>query len=530
MCITPVLLLLLLIAVAAAQAPPACPHPYPTTGLLGLTLVTPSAANGHAFLELKHRVVDHHVEITLVSNFPSWLAIGFSETGHMLGSDMAVVNLDDAGKPQVLDMAMFWAASPLIDPTSGEPTMPAPKLDPQQDWKLVCADRNDAMRTYSYTIIRALDTKDAHFDRPIVPGSMHVIFAFADDLDSNFMSFHAANRGSTQLAFVPGATAPFHVPADADAHVDLFYHGFDVQPMATQYICATWDVGTEPRHIVAFEPVVTGVKGAEFMHHALIHLCGSDETQFPLDKHPPGKPATACQAGNLREEGVSPLMAGACTQMAWGWALGGAAYALPDVAGLPIGGKDSRYIIVELHVNNPKKLKGTPVVGGMRIHTASRLRAQNATTLQLGDVFVTGLDIDPTLPAGSKAWSKQHQQRRIPLNLPTRHYEANCPSQCTGLMLGPVTAVNSFLHMHQFGRTVFTSRTRQGQTSVVSSIAHWNFGFQVQLRVNYTIAPGDSMSVHCIMDTTKAALAARPQGQPLIWGFASANEMCMVRF
>jgi len=97
-------------------------------------------------------------------------------------------------------------------------------------------------------------------------------------------------------------------------------------------------------------------------------------------------------------------------------------------------------------------------------------------------------------------------------------------------MLGPVTAVNSFLHMHQFGRTVFTSRTRQGQTSVVSSIAHWNFGFQVQLRVNYTIAPGDSMSVHCIMDTTKAALAARPQGQPLIWGFASANEMCMVRF
>jgi len=58
---------------------------------------------------------------------------------------------------------------------------------------------------------------------------------------------------------------------------------------------------------------------------------------------------------------------------------------------------------------------------------------------------------------------------------------------------------------------------------VRSSIQYWNFGFQIQIPVSYTINPGDSLSVHCSYDTSKYG------NSPPYWGETSSNEMCMVR-
>jgi len=253
-----------------------------------------------------------------------------------------------------------------------------------------------------------------------------------------------------------------------------------------------------------------------------VHACGSDPSQPPLTENLPGHNATACQTSSLTGEGQSPLMTLACTQMAYGWALGGSPVALPSVAGFPIGGTDSRYIVVEIHVSNPNYtngLVGPPLTGGVRLRTTTTFRANNATTLQLGDVAIQAFDHNPTYAIGTSQFNKEI--RAIPSGQPSRPYAGSCPSKCTTLLKGPLTASNSFLHMHASGRTVFTTKTSSGGSpQVMSQIANWNFGFQIQVPVNYVVTPGDSLSTHCIYDTSKYSTGPT-------WGPTSSNEMCL---
>jgi len=180
---------------------------------------------------------------------------------------MAVINHNDSGAAQVTDYANYWTASPLLD-ANNNPTIPAPLpvVDSQQDWTMTCSAVVSG--EYSYRIVRAFNTGDIHEDRMIVSGSMHVIFAYAADLQSNVLAYHTqTNRGNTQVTFT-GASTVYTVPSDADDFIDLAFSGFSVQPLQTQYACQAFDVSTLPRQIVAFEPLSnSSVSGYQFMHH-----------------------------------------------------------------------------------------------------------------------------------------------------------------------------------------------------------------------------------------------------------------------
>jgi hypothetical protein len=103
------------------------------------------------------------------------------------------------------------------------------------------------------------------------------------------------------------------------------------------------------------------------------------------------------------------------------------------------------------------------IQAGINIQIASVLRPNNATTLQFGDPTVGGFD--NLVPASNAP-------RTIAGGVSARHYEGNCPSTCTQhLLIGPLVATSSFLHMHESGRTIWTTRTRN---SVVEVRCSWS--------------------------------------------------------
>ena len=59
------------------------------------------------------------------------------------------------------------------------------------------------------------------------------------------------------------------------------------------------------------------------------------------------------------------------------------------------------------------------------------------------------------------------------------HRETTCVSACTNNFLGPVHVFGSFLHMHNVGQQIYTTRTTaSGTTTIVNRIDYWNNGFQ----------------------------------------------------
>jgi len=511
--------LLLQMTIGALASCPA--HP---AGLRVVPLVRASNP-GDSFVSLGHRVLHgDRLELTVYTNVKGWVGVGFSETGHMLGSDFFVVNRrsDSTEAFEVTDYAMYWTAWPLLNATTQLPVEPAPvpHRDYVQDWSIACAAVNAEGRI-AVTVVRALDTGDVHEDRAVVNGSMHVIFAWAADLVSRELLYHSpAHRGNTQINFLGEPAPKYKVPADADGHFDAVLSGFVSTMLPTQYVCQSFDLGAPTRHLVAFEPVVRGVPGASLVHHMNVYLCGNAADQPPLTTNRPGADATACGFADVLHRGGSPMFASACRVLAFAWAVGGDELAMPNVAGVAVGGgSPSRYLVLEVHVSNPAGLASQPVRTGVRLRTASRLRLFNATTLLIGDVTLRGFARDPTADFGSRAYGASSV--RLPLRQSEAWFEANCPSTCTRTLRGPLFVAASYLHMHYTGRSIFTTRTRGRDTVVTTATAFWNAGFQGRRTLDYTIMPGDSLSTHCAYDTSKLGDA------PPRWGTDSSDEMCV---
>lgn len=199
---------------------------------------------------MKHRRVKSNtiMELKLSIANIGWMGVGLSETGYMLGSDVAVI-YNPTGTGYVYDAHVDWVPSPV---NSTYVPLPDPTTDMCQDWTLVCYSESNGVT--QAIIQRALDTGDSQ-DRPITSGSLHVVYAWST---SSSPSYHGANRGSTLYTFFGTSTA-FSVPADATSSVDLIFSGQNTSTtMQTQYICQGFDLGTTDQHVVALEPLVTG--------------------------------------------------------------------------------------------------------------------------------------------------------------------------------------------------------------------------------------------------------------------------------
>jgi hypothetical protein len=157
-----------------------------------------------------------------------------------------------------------------------------------------------------------------------------------------------------------------------------------------------------------------------------------------------------------------------------------------------------------MHIDNPKFEKGHILTSGVRLHTTKKLRTHEAGCLVLGDRTTSF----PPIPPG----------------LSRVHYESTCTTECTDTFGGKVEVFATYLHAHYYGREIWTVLNRKGSTKnseVVNYKQFWNFGFQNVALINYTIFPGDSLSTHCVYDSSKSAAN-------ITFGLQSSEEMCMV--
>ena len=367
---------------------------------------------------------DDTIDILLTSlnlnNDHAWFAFGVSESGGMVGADIFSVEFSANSATSIVDRYVPWAASPLE-----ESPLPYPVTDTVQDWELLCSDNTPGLTTA--LVRRKLNTDDSQ-DRPIVMGSMSVIYAWG----TGHLGYHGSNRGGISVDFLGNAASSveaFIPPSDTDVSlVKGFSPGYELQPITTQYVCQVQDMGTDIRHVVAVEQVYTADSNyAPYVHHVLIHACGNDLSALhAMDLYEDS--ASPCQNTDLTSHGNSPSGTGACTSILYGGAVGGEPFVIPEDAGLLLG-VDVRYIVVEVHIDNPDHHTGRAVTDIIKLHTASTLRPYHAGSMVVGDpVVLLGV---------------------IPGGVTEEHFETTCPSKCTGTFAGDRHVFSSFLHMHQ---------------------------------------------------------------------------------
>ena len=301
------------------------------------------------------------------------------------------------------------------------------------------------------------------------------------------------------------------VPQDADNSTLLTFNPpWTLTGVRTQYVCQAFDMGTVERQVVAVEINNAINPGSPLVHHMLMHSCGNDINQlrenFVFDTKP-----YPCQAGarltlgqtvinvppGLLSEGTSPVVT--CDTLMFGAAQGRATILYPPDVGIPIG-KVTRYLVIELHIDNPQNLKDVVINDVVKVYTTTKLRKYNGGTLVVGD---------PLALMG-----------KMPQNNGTTDKLGTCTAACTENFKTPITVVSSFLHMHKYGREIYiTKKSKEtGNTSVMDYREFYDFGFQITVPMKFVVNKGDELNVHCKYNTRTDTVE---------FGSGSHNEMCM---
>ncbi|GFR94142.1 tyramine beta hydroxylase [Elysia marginata] len=182
----------------------------------------------------------------------------------------------------------------------------------------------------------------------------------------------------------------------------------------------------------------------------------------------------------------------------------------PEEAGVPVGGNGfSRYVLLEIHYNNPNKRSGVVDTSGIRFYVTSQLRQFEAGIMELGLEYTNKMAVPPG-------------QARFSLS-------GYCVSECTEQGLPPqgIRVFASQLHTHLTGRRVVTRHVTYTGSHVtelpeLNRDDHYSSHFQEIRRLEPPVAvmPGDALITTCDYDTRNRTSAT-------VGGFSISDEMCV---
>ncbi|XP_032219319.2 DBH-like monooxygenase protein 1 isoform X2 [Nematostella vectensis] len=396
-----------------------------------------------------------------------WLGFGISAgTGNMVGSDV-VMGWVKEGKGFLQDRYAEAKALPV--------------LDNQQDYKL-----DDASEEGGYTILkftRKYDTCDAKQDNQIKAGTVRVVYAFhADDPTSDSDFSKHTHRGSRSLLLLNVHTEKPEIPNDLQ-HFDIL-HNITVPSATTSYMCKPYvfPLFSEKRQIIKVEPIVTpGNEG--YVHHTVVYGCKStfnpnlttvtgpcyDRINMPPD-------ITSCA-------GQSSL---------WAWAVGAGPFFYPKHVGFAIGaGHGPRYVVMEVHYDNPSNTEGVADYSGLRFHHTAQTRMYDAGMIWAGWAPFDAMIIPPQ----QKEWISV----------------GYCSGECTEAGFAQSTLPDKginiiaiLLHTHLQGVKIWTRHIRDGvELLEVARDDNYDFNFQEfqVLPEEVHVKPGDDLVQVCHYQT-----------------------------
>jgi hypothetical protein len=464
-----------------------------------------------------HKVVDSTtLHVRLEAQNTGWLGFGIAEfsSGHMKGADMVtamVKNGDVIADDRYADFSAT-TYSPSTSYANGYQDLTA-LVDVHNDWTFVSG--SEAGGVTSVWLSRPLVTGD-HQDRDVVSGPNRIVWSWGG---ADSVSYHGANRGAGMITFFGSSTA-VEIPAH-DGKWSFVMDGYDVpSTQITTYACRGFTFPTDKeRHIVAFRPINV----SQYNHHAIVHICQANSyfdqhaTSQLCSYHPTGSiPGTSSNPNS--GTGGSPLgeTAAGCSGLMYSWAVGMGDFILPEAAGFRVGTGAITHIIMEIHYDNPALTSNVKDhMGFEAYYVENTLRTHDAASIIIGDPIVKFGDVT----------SAPYTTGHIPAQTTQVHREATCPGSCTTSFSGDITVFCHGLHMHYYGRKIYTEKydTSGNYVGIAGRrIDYWDNGYQQLQQASYTISPGESLQTHCYWNTAAFSYASE-----VTFGVPASYEMCM---
>ncbi|XP_021030429.1 DBH-like monooxygenase protein 1 [Mus caroli] len=461
--------------------------------LLVLWALLPATAAGNPGRSYPHRVVldpegkywlhwgrqGERLAFRLEVRTNGYVGFGFSPTGSMAAADIVVGGVAH-GRPYLQDY--FTNADRELE------------KDAQQDYHL-----DYAMENSTHTVIefsRELHTCDVN-DKSLTDSTVRVIWAYHhDDPGESGPKYHDLNRGTRSLRLLNPEKA--NVVSTVLPYFDLVNQNVPIPNKGTTYWCQMFKIPTfqEKHHVIKVEPIIE--RGHEnLVHHILVYQCNSNFNDSVLDF------GHECYHPNMPDAFLT------CETVIFAWGIGGEGFTYPPHVGLSLGMPlDPRYVLLEVHYDNPARRKGLIDSSGLRVFYTTDIRRYDAGVIEAG----LWVSLFHTIPPG----------------MPEFRSEGHCTLECLEEALGAEkpSGIHVFavlLHAHLAGKGIRLRHFRKGEEmKLLAYDDDYDFNFQEfqYLGEEQTILPGDNLITECRYNTKDRAV--------MTWGgLSTRNEMCL---
>lgn len=409
-----------------------------------------------------------------------YVGFGVSRHGGMQDTDMLVCGADRVGDPYLC-----------TDRYSVNDTTPV--KDDSQDVHVFAVDVVDDTRVVRFG--RQLSTGDAH-DVDITRGMVKVAFAFGID---EVISYHGDKRGTSEIVLLqppppPPDSPESVVPPGTRITVELLTNNFTIpSDRDTFYSCTMFKLPelVEKHHLIKVEAVLADVSKS-YVQHMMLYSCTGDIEGAHSQQ-------SQCYQAN------APLAFGHCQGIVAAWAIGGEPFEYPEDVGYSLGMKDDpKYVLLQIHYNNPELDKGVVDNSGFRLFCTDKLRRYDAGILEVGT--------DP---------SPYHM---IPPNVSSFITYGLCSTEV--LRKDPVSSVRVFdvlLHAHVAGRQIHVRQFRDGKEIgylARDDVYDVNSHKYIHFPQSVEVMAGDMLVVECTYGT-------KGRSDITTGGFEMRQEMCL---
>ncbi|XP_054721644.1 dopamine beta-hydroxylase-like [Uloborus diversus] len=409
-----------------------------------------------------------------------WVGVGFSDRGEITNADLCFLWTDKKRKNRFQDV--YTDEVGYIS------------VDDHDDCQLLSLKRKGFVTRYAWA--RKFDTCDNQ-DYYIEDGTTHIVYAMGKGpmkrLDGINLAkeIHGFQRVQLLKNIIPDPPFP------DDTQIIIIHNNKVAVPSTeTTYWCSLHRLPEEfenKHHVVQFSAEIQ--KESEgLVHHMEVFHCEVDATtKLPPWNGPCPSPS-------------KPKILEACKRVLAAWAMGALPFTYPEEAGLPIGGSDfSRYVMLEVHYNNPEIRQGVVDSSGVKLTYTQTLRQYDAGVMELGLEYTDKMAIPP------------HQA-----DFALTGY---CVPECTRAGFPPegIYIFGSQLHTHLTGTKVYTKHVRGSkEIPELNRDNHYSTHFQEirRLKKAVKVLPGDALLTTCHYSTAD-------RENITLGGYAISDEMCV---
>ncbi|CAB0036772.1 unnamed protein product, partial [Trichogramma brassicae] len=241
--------------------------------------------------------------------------------------------------------------------------------------------------TTKFTFTRKFDTCDEH-DYVLERGTTHLVWLKGAGPLASLAGLSlqdAKSRGMSRTELLRWHKPKPAFPSDAWRY-EIKADRVQVPSQETTYWCRVQKLPATLRrkhHVLQFGPAIQSGNEHLVHHMEVFHCAGPAEAEVPDWDGPCDSPAR-------------PAKTQICKKVLAAWAMGADDFVYPQEAGLPIGGPGfNRYIMLEVHYNNPELQAGAVDSSGIGFWFTRRLRRYDAGVIELGLEYTDKMAVPP---------------------------------------------------------------------------------------------------------------------------------------